>query len=202
MAVPPSPTIVDSSSSISSKLVCRHATWVLARGPASSIRYPRGVARILWPRARRSAMSCTITCRDTSKRRARSDPTTGDPDRRSMLRIPRRRSSPDWIRSTRSVAGIRTHEIFPISTPEGMGSRQGLSEKNAAPARSGRGPCHTRDTGAAPGVSDLVHVAVRHRRGLLLLLREVGDQRLRGQQQRRDGGGVLHGHSLHLRPVA
>src|SRR3989454_715842 len=42
--------------------------------------------------------------------------------------------------------------------------------------------------------SSLIHVTVRHRWGVLLLLRQVGDQRLGGQQERGDRRRVLQRH--------
>src|SRR2546428_545292 len=63
---------------------------------------------------------------------------------------------------------------------------------------------YRRITGGILGgsLSSLIHVAVRHRRrGRRLLLRDIRDERLGRQQQRRDRRRVLQRHALDLRRV-
>src|SRR3989442_1573318 len=56
------------------------------------------------------------------------------------------------------------------------------------------------DRGRSPSAhrADSIHVTGRHRRRVLLLLRQVGDQRLGRQQQRRDRRRVFQRHALDL----
>src|SRR5919109_178623 len=155
------------------------ASFMIAAQSSGSIRS----ARLVEPTT--SAKSAVTGLRSPLTRAARSLAATGG----GAAAVRRAwRSTSSWLASVVCCIGLIVRRASKIGCLAPLGRTPRCAE----------GPGRSRGLRIGAFSDSVVHAAGRHAWGRLLLLREIGDDRLGGEEQARDAGRVLEGRARHL----